>query len=1016
LKRIFVCIVFCFFSVISKGQNCTASLGNPVVNITFGSGSNTYGPALGPGITNLQYLQGECPNDGYYTIINHDENCWGGNWHTLAGDHTGDPNGYFMLINASVAPDVFYLQTVDGLCEGTTYQFAAWVMNMIVSSGIKPNITFTVEKTDGTVLGTYNTGEIPITNPATWNQYGFYFTTPAGVSKVVIRMKNNSPGGGGNDLALDDITFRPAGPAIKVNFAGTNNSTNTVCESSNDKVTLISAVDKCYVSTAYQWQVSKDNGVTWADVPGATGTNYMTGIPAAGTYLYRLAIAQAGDIGLSECKVISGPLTLIVNPAATANAVITASGNNICAGENVTFSAAPADNNTYTYQWLQNSKPTGDNNPVYSSAALANGDNIACVITYNTACTRPDTSNIITLGVSPNISPSITISASQSTICEGSSITFTAVITNGGASAAFQWLVNGSNAGSGNVFATTSLHDGDEIKCIVTSNYKCLLTPTAESNIIKMAVTSKITPAVTITVDTNNVCTGTPVTFTASVTHVTGAPVYQWAVNGNSAGSNSNIFSSIALQNVDKISCNITTDETCVTANQATSTIIAMQIISKVTPVVSVTSPVSQVCADSIITFSATATNSGTTPNYQWLVNGTLANAGNNTFSTASLKDGDKVQCTVTVSNTCVTTPTAASPVVSVKVLPNLAPVVIIATPVSTICSGGQAVLTATAVNGGTAPAYQWFINGANAGSNNNTFATNSLNNGDEISCMLTSNYTCPAALNALSNKIAVAVNPLVDISVNAIASATNICPGTPVTFTATPSANAVNPMCKWLVNGTLAGTPGLTYTSNNLRNGDVINCSMQGDGACIAVNPVSSNNIAITVYNVPTIAMGDDKVIARGGNIQLSPGITGSIASYLWSPSTGLSNPAVAAPQASPQITTAYTLKVVSTDGCTAEGNIIVKVLITVNIPNAFSPNGDGINDTWNINGLADYPGCVVNVYNRYGQLVYHSEGYTRQWNGTYNNQPLPVATYYYIIDPKNGVKQQAGSVTIIR
>lgn len=1016
LKRIFVCIVCCLFSAICNAQNCTASLGNPVVNITFGAGSNTYGPALGAGITNLQYLQGECPNDGYYTIVNHDENCWGGNWHTLTHDHTGDPNGYFMLINASVAPDVFYLQTVDGLCEGTTYQFAAWVMNMIVSNGITPNITFTVEKTDGTVLGSYNTGEIPITNPATWNQYGFYFTTPPGVSKVVIRMRNNSPGGGGNDLALDDITFRPAGPAIKVSFAGTNTTTNTVCESSNDKVTLISAVDKCYVSTAYQWEVSKDNGVTWVDVPGGTATSYTTAVPAAGTYLYRLAIAQAGDIGLSECKVISSPLTLIVNPAATVSASITSSGNNICAGQTVTFNAVPADNNSYTYQWLQNSKPVGTNSSVYASAALSNGDNIACIVTYKSSCTRPDTSNIITLGVSPNLSPSVSVSASQTTICDGMAVTFTAVAINGGTSPAFQWLVNGNNAGSGNVFTTTSLKNGDEVKCVVTSNYTCLVTPIAESNIIKMAVTAKVTPAVTITADTNNVCNGTPVTFTASVTNVAGSPVYQWIINGNNTGGNSKIFSSTALQNGDKVSCNITTNETCVTANQASSSVIAMQVISKVTPSVSVTSSASQVCADSLITFTATAANSGNTPGYRWLVNGTLANAGSNTFSTASLKDGNNVQCTITASNTCVTTSTASSPVVSVKVLPSLAPSVTIATPVSTICSGAQATFTATPVNGGTAPAYQWFINNATTGINNNTLVTSSLKNGDEISCMLTSSYTCPAPLNASSNKIAVTVNPLVNTSVNAVASATSICPGTPVTFTAAPSANAVNPTFTWLVNNTAVGATGASYTTGTLQNGDFVSCTMHDDGACVANNPATSNSISMVVYTLPLIALGDDKVINKGSSVLLSPVITGSVASYLWSPPTGLSNAAIAAPLASPEVTTGYTLKVTSTDGCTAEGSITVKVLIIIDIPNAFSPNGDGINDTWNIKGLADYPGCMVNVYNRYGQLVYHSEGYTRQWDGTYNGHPLPVATYYYIIAPKNGVKQQAGSVTIIR
>ena len=84
--------------------------------------------------------------------------------------------------------------------------------------------------------------------------------------------------------------------------------------------------------------------------------------------------------------------------------------------------------------------------------------------------------------------------------------------------------------------------------------------------------------------------------------------------------------------------------------------------------------------------------------------------------------------------------------------------------------------------------------------------------------------------------------------------------------------------------------------------------------------------------------------------------------------------------------------------------------------IPNAFSPNGDGINDSWRINYLESYPGAVIEVFNRYGQIVYHSIGYDTYWDGTYNGKTLPIGTYYYIINPKNGRNIISGSVTIIK
>jgi hypothetical protein len=208
---------FCFLSATANSQLCTGSLGDPVVNITFGSGRNP-GPALASGKTNYQYASNACPVNGDYTILNQGIECNYG-WHVLQSDHSGEPEGYFMLADASFEPGDFYVDTVTTLCANTTYEFSAWMLNMKkVIQGIRPNITFSIETSDGTVLKTYNTGDIPVQDVVTWKQFGFYFTTPESVSKIVLRMRNNAPGGDGNDLAIDDITFRvvlPSAPALK---------------------------------------------------------------------------------------------------------------------------------------------------------------------------------------------------------------------------------------------------------------------------------------------------------------------------------------------------------------------------------------------------------------------------------------------------------------------------------------------------------------------------------------------------------------------------------------------------------------------------------------------------------------------------------------------------------------------------------------------------------------------------------------------------------------------------------
>lgn len=305
---------------------CTGSLGDPIVNFTFGSGVNS-GPPLPPAVISMKYLTNSCPDDGEYTITNYTSNCFNGVWHAVA-DHTGDPNGYFLLVNASYDPSIFYVQQVDGLCSGTTYQFSAWIVNIMNRQSIMPNITFNIEKTDGTVLQSYNTGDIPPTGSPEWKQYGMFFTIPTGVNSVVIRLKNNAPGGFGNDIGLDDIQFRPAGPSTVISASVPGDSIN-VC---NSTISLTSTIESCYLTNEYQWQVSVNNG-NWKGIPGAKAPSYITPLLTPGKYRYRLLVSAAGNIAISSCRVNSNVFTVVVVPDATVQNLSVA----ICSGQTYTL-------------------------------------------------------------------------------------------------------------------------------------------------------------------------------------------------------------------------------------------------------------------------------------------------------------------------------------------------------------------------------------------------------------------------------------------------------------------------------------------------------------------------------------------------------------------------------------------------------------------------------------------------------------------------------------------------------
>jgi hypothetical protein len=257
---------------------CTGSLGDPVVNISFGAGNSSASlSALVPGAsTTLSYVSVNgnpsvpTPVDGQYTITNNIP--YNNAWFSGAADHTpNDVNGYMAFYNSSEIPGEFYKQTVDNLCGSTTYEFAAWIANALnpaVMDGVDPDITFRIEKTDGTLLASYDSGPIAETSVFSWKQFGFFFITPSNVSTVVLKMINNNPGGignQGNDLAIDDITFRPCGPTIKASFDNNLSLDSlSVCEGSS--VTLYGKISSGYISPNYIWQVSNDNGSTWVNL------------------------------------------------------------------------------------------------------------------------------------------------------------------------------------------------------------------------------------------------------------------------------------------------------------------------------------------------------------------------------------------------------------------------------------------------------------------------------------------------------------------------------------------------------------------------------------------------------------------------------------------------------------------------------------------------------------------------------------------------------------------------------
>ena len=310
-------IIFCaFFSsqiVIAQLGFCNGNSGDPIFTETFGTGaSNTPLPA---GTTTYTFANTN-PQDGFYTVSN---NTGYFDWHNTTDHTVGNTNGKSLIVNADdLITGEFYRTTINGLCENTTYEFSAWLLNLLPSSscggnGIPINVKFQIwDIADTSLLASGDTGNISGSNSPNWQQYGLVFQTLPSQTSVILKMINNGIGGCGNDLAIDDIVFKSCGDFISISDQ-VNNSSITICSTNTPfSQTLTVTPDNSVFSTHfYQWQESTD-GINWTDIPGENSqTISISGITTSS--FYRVKVGEtASNLNNALCNVTSDIFQLTV--------------------------------------------------------------------------------------------------------------------------------------------------------------------------------------------------------------------------------------------------------------------------------------------------------------------------------------------------------------------------------------------------------------------------------------------------------------------------------------------------------------------------------------------------------------------------------------------------------------------------------------------------------------------------------------------------------------------------------
>ena len=235
--------------------------------------------------------------------------------------------------------------------------------------------------------------------------------------------------------------------------------------------------------------------------------------------------------------------------------------------------------------------------------------------------------------------------------------------------------------------------------------------------ILSLIVNPLITPTVSLAApSTNNNCTNTPITFSASSVNAGTNPIYEWYVNGTSVGFHTSPYTRAIYTNNSIVKVKVYPQVACTATAISNSDTIA--VLPKLTPYFLITRNANNVCAGTPITYSAlTVTNGGTSPSYQWMVNSTMVGTNSPSYTTSTLNNLDTVKCIMTSSYGCLSKPSSTSNQFVATINPKVTPSVSLAAPSSSnVCASSPVTFSASSVNAGTNPIYEWYVNGTSVG------------------------------------------------------------------------------------------------------------------------------------------------------------------------------------------------------------------------------------------------------------------------------------------------------------
>jgi len=735
-------------------------------------------------------------------------------------------------------------------------------------------------------------------------------------------------------------------------------------------------------------------------IPEITLQWQINGQPVANAKQAIFTISDLLDSDVVECLLtlnnnnqnyqhLSNPILIApVSPLAQVSVEITSSELLTCANEQVTLTATGENwGDQPQLSWSINGVTIANQNDVILTTTTIGNQNITCTVNSNAACTTTATatSNTISLDTIVTTIPTINISASNTQICAGTQVDFSAEGNDWNASTSVEWFLNGTSVANTVTYSTDLLEDGQTVTAVLTHTDECNNLLSLPANPVAVTVVESMTPTVTVFTNLSQACPGEAITYTATGDHWGDAPQLKWMVNGNeiitTASAEFVYGQSVTSQTIN---CELISDASCSTENNVLSNSVTVSALSTESATLSIEADNPFVCNGSVVNFRALGNHWGESPSFNWRVNGTVVNTTSAFYSAANLQTGDQVTCQLTTDKPCLGMATLTSNMVSIESSNfNLE----LVEKANATCGLNNGLVEFT-IEGGLAPYTVQWSNGLET-----NFSADLAPGIYEIFAL---------DANGCTAELEVTVAGIMAPQIENLQVQNAACAGSFGEATIEMLDTTVSYNYRWVNEQNFILSDSTRLINARAGNYTLLVSDPNGCTTEQSITIEETVELFAEIVTNPTVQLGEEATLSL--DIFAS-----SPVSIAWKDSTVLSCNDCFETSVIPTETTIYSAVITSQEGCQLEVSQMVEVEKTkeLHIPNAFSPNGDGVNDYFTIFGGQSYVRNIksLQVFNRWGAKVFSKNDMdvnneVQGWDGKSGSVDSDMGVYIYVAE----------------